>query len=135
MLGMGRSKRWDRIPILSMKTDLTTEGTANTEGKGTTNQTNLTNQEKRIGLVGPMSNHATTPQWVENAPWKDLGETGGNAQAVEWAATDWDGSGISEAVGLDRTREIARECGARVFDFVWVDDSAAARNASLVPLG
>ena len=31
----------------------------------------------------------------------------------------------------DRTREIAREFGARVFDFVWVDDYAAARNAAL----
>ena len=31
----------------------------------------------------------------------------------------------------DRTREIAEEFGARVFDFVWVDDFAAARNAAL----
>ncbi|MGC8640624.1 MAG: glycosyltransferase [Isosphaeraceae bacterium] len=31
----------------------------------------------------------------------------------------------------DRTREIAGEFGARVFDFVWVDDFAAARNAAL----
>jgi Glycosyl transferase family 2 len=31
----------------------------------------------------------------------------------------------------DRTRGIAREFGARVFDFVWVDDFAAARNAAL----
>ena len=30
----------------------------------------------------------------------------------------------------DRTREIAAEFGARVFDFVWVDDFAAARNAA-----
>ena len=41
---------WDRIPILSMKTDLTTEGTENAEGEGTTDQRNT------IGLVGPMSN-------------------------------------------------------------------------------
>jgi GT2 family glycosyltransferase len=31
----------------------------------------------------------------------------------------------------DRTREIAREHGARVFEFPWVDDFAAARNAAL----
>ena len=31
----------------------------------------------------------------------------------------------------DRTREIAREFGARVFDFVWVNDFAATRNAAL----
>ena len=31
----------------------------------------------------------------------------------------------------DRTIQIAREFGARVFDFVWVDDFAAARNAAL----
>jgi glycosyltransferase involved in cell wall biosynthesis len=30
-----------------------------------------------------------------------------------------------------RTPEIAREFGARVFDLVWVDDLAAARNAAL----
>ena len=31
----------------------------------------------------------------------------------------------------DRTREIAREHGARVESFAWCDDFAAARNASL----
>ena len=31
----------------------------------------------------------------------------------------------------DRTVEIARSFGAQVFDFVWVDDFAAARNAAL----
>ena len=31
----------------------------------------------------------------------------------------------------DPTQEIAREFGARVFDFVWVDDFTAARNAAL----
>ena len=31
----------------------------------------------------------------------------------------------------DRTKEIAREFGARVFDFPWIDDFAAARNAAL----
>jgi hypothetical protein len=31
----------------------------------------------------------------------------------------------------DRTVEIARSFGARVFDFVWVDDFGAARNAAL----
>jgi hypothetical protein len=31
----------------------------------------------------------------------------------------------------DRTVEIARSFGARVFDFAWVDDFAAARNAAL----
>src|SRR5262245_17508760 len=31
----------------------------------------------------------------------------------------------------DRTREIALACGARVFDFPWVDSFAAARNESL----
>jgi glycosyltransferase involved in cell wall biosynthesis len=31
----------------------------------------------------------------------------------------------------DRTAEIARSFGARVFDFAWVDDFAAARNEAL----
>ncbi|MBX9677717.1 MAG: glycosyltransferase [Gemmataceae bacterium] len=31
----------------------------------------------------------------------------------------------------DRTREIASACGARVFEFPWIDDFAAARNESL----
>ncbi|MBM3499484.1 MAG: glycosyltransferase, partial [Armatimonadetes bacterium] len=33
----------------------------------------------------------------------------------------------------DRTKKIAREHGARVFDFPWIDDFSAARNASLAP--
>ena len=47
------------------------------------------------------------------------------------------GAGIFDEIvvvdtgSVDRTREIAREFGARVFDFVWVDDFAAARNAAL----
>ena len=32
---------------------------------------------------------------------------------------------------VDRTKEIALEFGAKVFDFVWVDDFAAARNEAL----
>jgi GT2 family glycosyltransferase len=38
---------------------------------------------------------------------------------------------IVDTGSTDRTREIAQEFGARVFDFVWVDDFAAARNAAL----
>jgi glycosyltransferase involved in cell wall biosynthesis len=38
---------------------------------------------------------------------------------------------VVDTGSTDRTREIAREFGARVFDFVWVDDFAAARNAAL----
>ncbi len=38
---------------------------------------------------------------------------------------------VVDTGSVDRTREVAREYGARVFDFVWVDDFAAARNAAL----
>jgi glycosyltransferase involved in cell wall biosynthesis len=38
---------------------------------------------------------------------------------------------VVDTGSTDRTREIAREFGARVFDFVWVDDFAEARNAAL----
>jgi glycosyltransferase involved in cell wall biosynthesis len=38
---------------------------------------------------------------------------------------------VVDTGSTDRTVEIAREFGARVFDFVWVDDFAAARNAAL----
>ena len=38
---------------------------------------------------------------------------------------------VVDTGSTDRTREIAREFGARVFEFVWVDDFAAARNAAL----
>jgi hypothetical protein len=31
----------------------------------------------------------------------------------------------------DRTKEVARRCGAKVYDFIWVDSFAAARNESL----
>jgi GT2 family glycosyltransferase len=38
---------------------------------------------------------------------------------------------VVDTGSTDRTKEIARSFGARVFDFVWVDDFAAARNAAL----
>jgi glycosyltransferase involved in cell wall biosynthesis len=38
---------------------------------------------------------------------------------------------IVDTGSTDRTIEIARSFGARVFDFVWVDDFGAARNAAL----
>src|SRR5258708_29921147 len=38
---------------------------------------------------------------------------------------------IVDTGSTDRTVAIAREFGARVFDFVWVDDFAVARNAAL----
>lgn len=40
---------------------------------------------------------------------------------------------VVDTGSTDRTPEIARSFGARVFDFVWVDDFAAARNAALAP--
>ncbi|MGP0062529.1 MAG: glycosyltransferase [Isosphaeraceae bacterium] len=38
---------------------------------------------------------------------------------------------IVDTGSVDRTAEIARAFGARVFEFAWVDDFAAARNAAL----
>ena len=38
---------------------------------------------------------------------------------------------VVDTGSTDRTREIAREFGAKVFDFAWVDDFAAARNVAL----
>ena len=38
---------------------------------------------------------------------------------------------IVDTGSADRTKEIAREFGAKVFDFVWIDDFAAARNEAL----
>jgi GT2 family glycosyltransferase len=38
---------------------------------------------------------------------------------------------VVDTGSVDRTVEIARSFGARVFDFVWVDDFGAARNAAL----
>jgi glycosyltransferase involved in cell wall biosynthesis/predicted O-methyltransferase YrrM len=38
---------------------------------------------------------------------------------------------VVDTGSTDRTAEIARSFGARVFDFIWVDDFAAARNAAL----
>jgi GT2 family glycosyltransferase len=38
---------------------------------------------------------------------------------------------IVDTGSIDRTVDIARSFGARVFDFVWVNDFAAARNAAL----
>ena len=38
---------------------------------------------------------------------------------------------VVDTGSVDRTKEIAREFGARVFDFVWIDYFAAARNEAL----
>ncbi len=38
---------------------------------------------------------------------------------------------VVDTGSVDRTKEIAREFGARVFDFTWIDDFAAARNEAL----
>jgi glycosyltransferase involved in cell wall biosynthesis len=38
---------------------------------------------------------------------------------------------VVDTGSVDRTREIAREYGAQVFEFAWIDDFAAARNAAL----
>lgn len=35
---------------------------------------------------------------------------------------------IADTGSTDQTKEIARRCGAKVYDFVWKDDFAAARN-------
>src|SRR5206468_7897001 len=38
---------------------------------------------------------------------------------------------VVDTGSVDRTKEIAQEYGARVFDFPWIEDFAAARNAAL----
>ena len=38
---------------------------------------------------------------------------------------------VVDTGSVDRTREVAREHGASVFEFAWIDDFAAARNAAL----
>ncbi|WP_177222218.1 glycosyltransferase family 2 protein [Paenibacillus sp. UNC496MF] len=38
---------------------------------------------------------------------------------------------IVDTGSVDRTKEIAKQFGARIFDFVWVDDFSAARNYAL----
>lgn len=50
---------------------------------------------------------------------------------LESAADLFDEIVVLDTGSTDRTVEIARSFGARVFDFVWVDDFAAARNAAL----
>ena len=50
---------------------------------------------------------------------------------LESAADLFDEIVVVDTGSTDRTAEIARSFGARVFDFVWVGDFAAARNAAL----
>ncbi len=38
---------------------------------------------------------------------------------------------VVDTGSVDRTRELARQFGAQVFEFTWIDDFAAARNAAL----
>src|SRR6266851_2612609 len=51
--------------------------------------------------------------------------------ALESARGLFDEIIVVDTGSTDRTIEIARSFGARVFDFVWVDHFAAARNAAL----
>lgn len=50
------------------------------------------------------------------------------------AATFCDEMVIVDTGSQDHTPEVAREAGARVLDFLWIDDFAAARNAYAIPL-
>src|SRR5271165_1242506 len=57
---------------------------------------------------------------------------GANLPACLSSAADlFDEIIVVDTGSTDRTRDIARDFGARVFDFVWVNDFAAARNAAL----
>jgi glycosyltransferase involved in cell wall biosynthesis len=51
--------------------------------------------------------------------------------ALESARGLFDEMVVVDTGSTDRTKEIAREFGAKVFDFAWIDDFAAARNAAL----
>ncbi len=53
------------------------------------------------------------------------------SQCLSSGAGLFDEMVVVDTGSKDRTREIAGEFGARVFDFDWVDDFAAARNAAL----
>lgn len=50
---------------------------------------------------------------------------------LESAAGLFDEVIVVDTGSVDRTREVARDFGARVFDFAWVDDFSAARNAAI----
>ena len=52
-------------------------------------------------------------------------------RCLESAAGIFDEIVVVDTGSNDRTGEIARSSGARVIDFAWVDDFAAARNAAL----
>ena len=53
------------------------------------------------------------------------------SQCLESVRGVFDEIVVLDTGSKDRTVEIARSFGARVFDFVWVDDFGAARNAAL----
>jgi glycosyltransferase involved in cell wall biosynthesis len=54
------------------------------------------------------------------------------AECLKSIAPHVDEMVVVDTGSTDRTREIARDCGARVFDFPWTDSFAEARNQSLV---
>jgi tetratricopeptide (TPR) repeat protein len=58
-------------------------------------------------------------------------EEGNLPACLESAAGLFDELVVVDTGSADRTAEIARSFGARVFEFPWVDDFAAARNAAL----
>ena len=78
-------------------------------------------------------------------PSVDLGAGSGDPRTAPIALRSWrftalpgnsvrgvfDEIVIFDTGSVDRTKEIAREFDAKVFDFVWIDDFAAARNVAL----
>jgi glycosyltransferase involved in cell wall biosynthesis len=109
-------------------------------------------RERLLTVVAPPQEHPVVPArlWSEPSPPRhdpgsartpervDLSlcmivrdEEPRIAECLQSIAPHVDEMVVVDTGSTDRTREIARDCGARVFDFPWTDSFAEARNQSL----
>ena len=115
-----------RFRIQDSSTNSTTAITANRREEDSRFQIQDSREWEITEKTGPSAGRVRTSlTMIVRDAEKDL------PKCLESARGVFDEIVVVDTGSVDRTAEIAREYGARVFDFVWVDDFAAARNAAL----
>ncbi len=85
----------------------------------------------RAGSQSPFSQLARGPAAIVSLTMIVRNEENNLPRCLESVRGLFDEVVIVDTGSQDRTIEIARSFGAKVFEFVWVDDFAAARNEAL----
>jgi glycosyltransferase involved in cell wall biosynthesis len=95
-------------------------GNARAAKKGMENQMTNDRSKKKAGRAAKVSLTMIVRNEEKNLP-----------RCLESVRGVFDEIVVVDTGSTDRTKEIARDFGARITDFVWIDDFSAARNAAL----